>query len=237
MKKKIIIFTATYNESANIVKLIESIESLNLNLSLLIVDDNSPDNTGNIIQNYSSNKIKIKLIKRPKKLGLDTAHKIAYDYALENRYDYLVTMDADLSHDPIVIPEFIKNLSKHKFVIGSRYIKGGMCKMSWSRLFLSFYGNKFIKFVSGIESSEFTTSYRGFNLVGLKNFELKMVKSKGYSFFMETIFLLHKRNIIIKEIPITFLDRQYGKSKISKLELFRTLFNLFKIKFYDNAKL
>ena len=71
----------------------------------------------------------------------------------------------------------------------------------------------------------------------VKNFELKMVKSKGYSFFMETIFLLHKRNIIIKEIPITFLDRQYGKSKISKLELFRTLFNLFKIKFYDNAKL
>lgn len=230
MKANTLIFTATYNEADNIINFIQEIELLNLDLDLLIIDDNSPDNTSLIIKKHISKKIKIHLIKREKKLGLDTAHKLAYDYALNNSYKYLITMDADMSHNPKEIINFLKNLNAHKFVIGSRYIKGGSCNMNGMRLFLSIYGNKFIKFIFRINCNEFTTSYRGFDLANLNNFNLNMIKSKGYSFFMETLYLLHKKNIFIKEIPICFSDRTKGISKIPKIEIFRTLFNLFKLK-------
>jgi dolichol-phosphate mannosyltransferase len=230
MKANTLIFTATYNEADNIINFIQEIELLNLDLDLLIIDDNSPDNTSLIIRKYIPKKIKINLIKRDKKLGLDTAHKLAYNYALNKSYKYLITMDADMSHSPKEIINFLKNLNTHKFVIGSRYIKGGSCNMNGLRLFLSVYGNKFIKFIFRINCNEFTTSYRGFDLTSLNNFNLNMIKSKGYSFFMETLYLLHKKNIFIKEIPISFLDRTKGTSKIPKNEIFRTLFNLFKLK-------
>jgi dolichol-phosphate mannosyltransferase len=229
--KKILVFTATYNESENILNFIKSVDDLVINLTLLIIDDNSPDGTAKIIKGYNPKNIKVFLINRKKKLGLDTAHKIAYTYALDNKFSYLITMDADLSHDPKKIPEFINNLRISKFIIGSRYAKGGTCKMKWSRLFLSYYGNKLIKFILGIHSSEFTTSFRGFNLERLGSFDLNNIKSGGYSFFMETIYQLDKIKVPTHEIPIEFLDRKYGKSKIPKIELLRTLFNLIKLKF------
>ena len=166
------------------------------------------------------------LIERVKKLGLDSAHKAAFTYAIENNFDYLITMDADLSHDPKELPEFVKNLKNFSFVIGSRYINGGKCLMKGSRLVMSKLGNQIIKIVSGIKSNEFTTSYRGFDIKKLKNFDLNNVKTKGYSFFMGTLFELEKNNIEIKEIPITFYDRKKGVSKIPRAEIFRTLKNL-----------
>ena len=140
-------------------------------------------------------------------------------------------MDADLSHDPKEIPTFINLLDKHEFVIGSRYAEGGKCEMPLLRLFLSIIGNKIIKFILKINCNEFTTSYRGFNLLKLNNFYLNKVKSKGYSFFMETIFRIDQSGYEIFEIPIYFRNRTQGKSKIPKIEILRTLFNLFKIKF------
>ena len=141
-------------------------------------------------------------------------------------------MDADLSHNPKEIPKILEQLKNYKFVIGSRYIKGGRCQMSGYRLWLSVYGNKLIKNLLNINCNEFTTSYRGFNLKKLKNFNLNIVSSKGYSFFMETIYQIHKKKNLIKEIPITFIDRKKGKSKIPKIEIFRTFVNLFKIKLF-----
>ena len=140
-------------------------------------------------------------------------------------------MDADLSHDPKELPIFINNLRNFPFVIGSRYINGGKCLMKGFRLKMSKFGNKIIKTVSGIKSNEFTTSYRGFDLKNLKNFNLNNVKTKGYSFFMGTMFELEKNNIEIKEIPITFYDRKKGSSKIPRAEIFRTLKNLFFLTF------
>ena len=229
---KTLIFTATYNEAKNILKFINKVEKLNLNVDLLIIDDNSPDQTSKVITNYSKNKNYIKLIVRKNKQGLDTAHKLAYKFALKNNYQNLITMDADLSHNPKEIPKILEQLKNYKFVIGSRYIKGGRCQMSGYRLWLSFYGNKLIKNLLNINCNEFTTSYRGFNLKKLKNFNLNIVSSKGYSFFMETIYQIHKKKNLIKEIPITFIDRKKGKSKIPKIEIFRTFVNLFKIKFF-----
>ncbi len=229
-KNKILIFSATYNEAENIENFLNLIDELNLALDILLIDDNSPDNTWKKIQEYSKNKENIRLIIRNKKEGLDTAHKIAYEYSIKNNYDFLITLDADMSHDPKVIPKFIDKLKTCAFVLGSRYIKGGKCDMRRSRLFLSYFGNKFIKFVLSIDCNEFTSSYRGFNLKKLKDFNFKNISAKGYSFFMEAIFQIHNKGIGINQIPIYFADRKQGKSKIPKIELFRTLFNVVKLK-------
>ena len=225
--KRILVFSATYNEIENIRELISGIQKNLPNTSILIIDDNSPDKTQEVIKELKKRNNNLFLIEREKKLGLDSAHKAAYTYAIENNFDYLITMDADLSHDPKELPIFINNLRNFPFVIGSRYINGGKCLMKGFRLKMSKFGNKIIKTVSGIKSNEFTTSYRGFDLKNLKNFNLNNVKTKGYSFFMGTMFELEKNNIEIKEIPITFYDRKKGFSKIPKVEIFRTLKNLF----------
>ena len=231
MEKKILIFAATYNEAANIKNFIEKILELNINLDLLIIDDNSPDKTWEIVNNYKKNYKNILLIKRESKKGLDTAHKLAFNYAKEHNYNYLVTLDADFSHDPTKIPDFLNELKDQPFVIGSRYIKDGKNEMKLKRYILSVVGNKIIKFVLGINCDEFTSAYRGFNLNMLKNFDIDGVSSRGYSFFMETIYLLDSAGYNIKQIPIKFYDRLKGVSKIPKVEIFRTLKNLFLLKF------
>ena len=231
MEKKILIFAATYNEAENIKNFIEKILELNINLDLLIIDDNSPDKTWEIVNNYKKNNKNIVLIKRKDKEGLDTAHKLAFNYAKEHNYNYLVTLDADLSHDPTKIPNFLNELKDQPFVIGSRYIKDGKNEMKLKRYILSVVGNKIIKFVLGINCDDFTSAYRGFNLNMLKNFDINDVSSRGYSFFMETIYLLASAGYNIKQIPIKFDDRLKGVSKIPKVEIFRTLKNLFLLKF------
>ena len=225
--KKILVFTATYNEKENIKKLITLIFKHCSNANVLIVDDNSPDKTAEEIELLKNEFKNISLLKRDSKLGLDTAHKFAYKYALDKGYDYLITMDADLSHDPAELTNFISSLETYPFVIGSRYASGGKCLMKGKRLLMSKYGNILIKLVSRINCNEFTTSYRGFDLKKLGSFNLDTVKASGYSFFMKTIFEISKRKIEIKEIPITFKDRSQGYSKLPRIEIFRTLLNLF----------
>ena len=225
-EKEILIFTASYNEAENIEKLIKGIKKCLPLSSILIVDDNSPDKTQQKIIKLKKEINQINLIVREKKMGLDTAHKLAYEFAVKQKFNYLITMDADLSHDPNELINFIKNLEKNSFVIGSRYIRGGKCLMKGSRLLMSKLGNLVIKFFSNINCNEFTTSYRGFNINKLKGFHLNHVKESGYSFFMGTVFEINRRNFNIKEIPITFADREKGISKIPKLEIIRTLINL-----------
>ena len=234
--KKILVFTATYNERDNIETLIHSIIGNCPYADILIIDDNSPDKTFEKIQEEQNKYKNIFLLKRESKLGLDTAHKKAYDYAIKNDYDILITMDADLSHDPKEIKNFIYNLERFPFVIGSRYIDGGQCLMKGKRLIFSKYGNIIIKFLLNLNSHEYTTSYRGFNLKLLKGFNLNLVKNKGYSFFMGTLFEIANQGFAIKEIPIIFKDRGMGVSKIPRIEIFRTLINLLILFFKKKLK-
>ena len=226
---KILVFTATYNESENILKFINQVFNITDRVDLLIVDDNSPDKTFEIIKLHPLINKKIFLHVREKKLGLDTAHKFAYNYAKNNKYNKLITMDADLSHDPKEIPIIIKLLDQYEFVLGSRYVYGAKNKQRKIRYLLSYFGNKLIKIILDSELNEYTSSYRGFNLNKLKDFSLNKIKAGGYSFFMGTIYKLKLDNIKMIEIPIIFNDRHHGKSKIPKIEIFRTLFNLIKI--------
>ena len=227
---KTLVFTATYNEVQNIKKLISLIYKNFPKTDILVIDDNSPDLTYKLLKKLKKKYKNLKIKLRDKKYGLDSAHKFAYDFAKKNGYVKLITMDADLSHNPIEIKKIVRLLDKSEFVIGSRYIKGGKCEMAFLRYLISVIGNKFIKFFLGIKCNEFTSSYRGFNLIKLKNFSLKKIKSKGYSFFMETVYLINKKNFKITEIPIKFKNRIYGKSKIPKIEILRTFFNVIRLK-------
>ena len=230
MDKKILIFTATYNEAENIKDYLKKIEELNINADILIIDDNSPDQTWRIIQEYTKNKKNIHLIIRKKKEGLDTAHKMAYDYSIKNNYQYLITMDADLTHDPKKISEMLKELEKNPFVICSRYTQGGSTDITGFRLFISYFGTKFMKFIFNMNCDEFSCAYRGYSLNELKNFDMKNISSKGYSFFMEMIYHLHNKGVFIKEIPFFAKQRSSGKSKTPNIEIFRTLFNILRLK-------
>jgi len=223
---KTLVFTATYNEKKNIREFINSVFKASDKVDLLIIDDNSPDKTYNEIKKHNQFNKRLYLIIRKKKLGLDTAHKLGYEYARKNNYNKFITLDADLSHDPFEIPKFIKYLNYYDFVIGSRYILGAKNNQPLSRYIISYFGNKLIKFLLKSSLNEHTTSYRGFNLVKLNNFNLKLVKASGYSFFMGTIHALRQRNIRMIEIPIIFNDRVHGTSKIPKIEILRTMLNL-----------
>jgi len=204
----------------------------NFKPDLLIIDDNSPDGTYNKVQQMQKKFKNLFLIKRNGKLGLDTAHKEGYDFAKKNNYDYFITMDADFSHDPSELPNFVKNLNNFPIILGSRYVTGGNCLMSGRRLIISKYGNKFMKFIFKFDCNEFTTSYRGFNLKKLNDFHLNLIKTKGYSFFMGTIYEIFKKGFKVKEIPITFKDRSKGYSKIPRIEILRTLKNILFLKLF-----
>lgn len=223
---KILVFTATYNEKDNIEKLINVILKLGNDIKMLVIDDNSPDKTYEILEKISKKNDNLIVVKREKKLGLNTAHIMAYEYALKNNYDKLITLDADFSHDPNEITKIIDFLDKYDFVIGSRYIEGGKNVQPFFRYLISYLGNKLIKLVLKINLNEFTTSYRGFNLKKLNNFNLNQIKGKGYSFFMETVIVLNRLGYKCFEFPIHFKDRVQGKSKIPKIEIFRTFKNL-----------
>jgi len=233
-KKQILIFTATYNEKDSIILFLKKLYKFNrYKFKLLILDDNSPDKTFQIIKDFKKkNNIKnLKLIIRDKKLGLDTANKYAFNYAKKKKIRYLITLDSDLSHDPKKIVKIKNLLKKYSFIIGSRYIYGGKNELQGFRFFLSVTGNKIIKFFFKTKINEFTTAFRGFDLEVLKKIDFNNIKSKGYSFFMEVIYYLLKYKYSIKEIPIIFKVRQHGLSKISKIEIIRTIFNLIRLKF------
>jgi len=223
---KFLVFTATYNEKDNIEKLINVILKLRNDIKMLAIDDNSPDKTYEILEKISKKNYNLIVVKREKKLGLNTAYIVAYEYALKNNYDKLITLDADFSHDPNEITKIIDFLDKYDFVIGLRYTEGSKNAQPVFRYLISYLGNKLTKLVLKINLNEFTTSYRGFNLKKLNNFNLNQIKGKGYSFFMETVIVLNRLGYKCFEFPMHFKDRVQGKSKIPKIEIFRTFKNL-----------
>lgn len=143
-------------------------------------------------------------------------------------------MDSDLTHDVKILPKFIKKIKIYSFVIGSRYAPGGETDIKGWRFFISYIGNKIIKFIFNIKINEFTSSYRAFNLTKLKNFDFDKIKSNGYSFFMEVVYQINVMNYSMHEFPIHAKQRFKGNSKIPKIEIFRTIFNILRLKLKEN---
>ena len=227
--KKTLIFTATFNEALNIENLVKEIFHYVPTVDILVIDDNSPDGTGKILDKLAASNSQVKVIHRVGKLGLGTAHISGMEYALKNNYDALVTMDADFSHHPKYLPELLSLLETHDFVIGSRYVKGGGLGYGFVRTFISKTANFLARLLLSIKLQECTTSYRGFKKELLEKLLKKKISSTGYSFFFEMVYLVSGITKNVTEFPIYFADRVAGESKISKQEIIRGVTTLFKL--------
>ncbi len=232
--KKALIIIPTYNEAENIVRLINKILSLNIQnaeLEILIIDDNSVDGTSSLVKNMNSNKIHV--IDRERKLGLGTAYIRGFKYAIENNYDYVYEMDADFSHDPDSLPNFIEKLNEgYDLVIGSRYIHG-IAVVNWplSRLMISIGAGYYTRLITFLPVKDVTAGFMCYNVSSLKQIDLDKVKSNGYSFQIEMKYRMWKKKFKLIEIPIVFIDRRAGVSKMSRKIVYEAAFLVWKLVF------
>ena len=225
-KNKILVFIATYNENLNISDLFYNIIKISPEYDVLIIDDNSTDGTKGSLEKLNATHTCLTVIHRPRKMGVGSAHRAAMIYALKNEYDELVTMDADFSHSPGTIPQMLEKLKTSNFVIGSRYMKGGKSDYEGYRKWVSLIANKFSRLALGIKIHECTTSFRAFRVSLFNTLNLSVIKSNGYSFFMECVYELKCIDAEMTEVPIHFKDRFHGNSKIPKTEIFRSMYKL-----------
>ena len=227
----ILISIATFKEAENIVNLINKIRKKYSTTKILIINDFSEDNTKKLIE--KNNDQNLIYIERPKKLGLGTAHKLSIFYAIKNNFDYLLTLDADFSHDPVHIPDLLKLSGANNFVIGSRFCEGAKSDYQGPRKVISVCGNFFAKKLLKIELNEITTYFRVYSVKLLKKLPFDELNAQGYSLGVKLVWLMKKLNANLIETPIHFKDRNKGKSKIPKLQILISFFDLLSIKIKD----
>jgi dolichol-phosphate mannosyltransferase len=217
MAERSLIIIPTYNELENVKKIIPDILNRYENVEILVVDDNSPDGTGELVDQLMKQSERIKLLKRPGKMGLGTAYIAGFKYALANRYDFIFEMDADYSHDPKEIGNFLEAIKSCDLVLGSRY-KTGVNVINWPmrRLMLSYFANGYTRFITGLPIKDATGGFKCFRRKVLESIDLDSIKSNGYAFQIEMTFKAFKKGFRISEIPIIFIDRFQGTSKMSK---------------------
>ncbi|MGZ3332572.1 MAG: polyprenol monophosphomannose synthase [Gemmatimonadaceae bacterium] len=218
MPDRALVIVPTYNERFNIARLIPAILAQDPSLEVLVVDDGSPDGTGQIVDGIAANNARVHVIHRAAKLGLGTAYIAGFRWALERKYDLVFEMDADFSHNPERLPEFLEAIRESDVVLGSRYQNGHVNVVNWpmSRLFLSYAANIYARFVTGLPIFDTTGGFKCFRRNVLESIDLNSVKSNGYAFQIEMSYRAWKRGFQLFEIPIIFVDRTEGVSKMSK---------------------
>ncbi len=215
---RITVVTPTYNEAENLPRLVSALFALPLDLSILVVDDNSPDGTGRIADDLAAaHPGRLEVMHRPGKMGLRSAYLNGFQKILAGSADAIVQMDADFSHDPVVLVEMAKQLESCDLVLGSRYVEGGSVDVHWPawRKSLSAFGNVYSRTILGIPLRDVTTGYRMWRRGTLSQMPLERIQSSGYVFQVEMAYLAYCLEFTIKELPIYFPDRRWGKSKIS----------------------
>lgn len=214
---KSLIIIPTYNEKENIQRLVQALFDLGQEIEVLIVDDSSPDGTGDIADRLASRDGRVHVLHRPGKLGLGSAYIQGFKFALHHGYDLIFEMDADFSHDPRYIPLFLEKIQECDLVLGSRYVYGvNVINWPMSRLLLSYFANLYTKVITGLPIKDATGGFKCFRRKTLEAIDLDQVKSDGYSFQIEMTFKCWKKGFRICEIPIIFYERQKGHSKMSK---------------------
>ena len=234
MKDNSLIIIPTYNEAENIVTVINKILSIDDNNSILVVDDNSPDGTSNIVENLKNDNLdKLFLITRDKKDGLGSAYKEGFKWALENKYSYIFEMDADLSHDPNEIKNLKRLLINNEcdVAIGSRYLEG-VSVVNWplSRIFLSYFANIYVRVITSMPVKDSTSGFIGYSNEALSSLNINKIKFNGYAFQIEMKFKLWKKNFKLMEHQIIFVNREHGKSKMNKSIIFEAIIGVIKLK-------
>lgn len=229
--KKILIIIPTYNEIENITKLIPLLLDMYPFINLLIVDDNSPDGTAEFVNKLSQADDRVNLLKRERKMGLGTAYVAGFRYMLENNYDLAFEMDADFSHDPKEIKNFLNAAEENDLVIGSRYINGvNVINWPMMRLLLSWFANRYTRFITGMPINDSTGGFKCFKREVLQSINLEKIRSNGYAFQIEMNFKAWKKGFKLKEIPIIFIDRVQGTSKMSKKIVYEAIFMVWKLR-------
>ena len=214
---KALIVMPTYNERENITPIVEEILRYAPQVDILIVDDNSPDGTGDIVESLHARFPNVSALHRTGKLGLGTAYVAGFRYALEHGYELVFEMDADFSHDPRYLPDLLAEAEHADVVIGSRYVRGGGTP-NWSpfRRFISGGGNIFARTVLNLPIKDATAGYRCYRSTVLASLDLGTITSQGYAFQVEMTYRTLQRGFRVSEVPILFVDRRVGKSKMSR---------------------
>jgi dolichol-phosphate mannosyltransferase len=216
--ERALVIVPTYNERENIERLIATVLGQDASLDVLVVDDGSPDGTGEIADRLAEQNPRVHAVHRPKKMGLGTAYLTGFRWALERDYDFIFEMDADFSHDPAHLPQFLSAIQSCDLVLGSRYRNGRVTVVNWpmTRLLLSYCANIYARVITGLELGDATGGFKCFRRSVLEAIPLDEVRSNGYAFQIEMSFRAVRKNFRITEIPIVFVDRTDGVSKMSK---------------------
>lgn len=214
---KSLIIVPTYNELENIRRLLPELMALDPDIRVLVVDDNSPDGTGKLADEMAAENERISVLHRPEKQGLGSAYVAGFRYAVQHDVDCVFEMDADFSHDPAMIPRFIEEIASCDVVIGSRYISGiNVVNWPMSRLLLSYFANIYTRVVTGMTIRDTTSGFKCFRREVLERIDLDSVRSDGYAFQIEMNFRCWRKGYRVREIPIIFVDRRSGTSKLSR---------------------
>lgn len=228
---KPVVIVPTYNEHDNIDTLIADLLALPVGLSVIVVDDNSPDGTGQLADAWAARESRVDVIHRAGKLGLGTAYIAGFQRALANGFDRIMTMDADFSHHPRYVPALLALGRERDLVIGSRYVKGGgTLNCAWKRRALSRGANAFARLVLGLRARDCTAGFRCYRREVLESVDLDTLFSNGYSFLIEMIYRVQRGRWSIGETPIVFEDRRLGTSKISRQEVYRALYTVLRLR-------
>lgn len=235
--ERALVIVPTYNERENVARLIDAVLKQDPRLEVLVVDDGSPDGTGDIVENLGSTDARVHVLRREKKMGLGTAYIAGFRWSLERRYDYTFEMDADFSHDPAHLPQLLKEIQTADLVLGSRYRDGKVTVVNWpmSRLLLSYFANVYARVVTGLPLWDSTGGFKCYRRAVLEAIELAKVRSNGYAFQIEMSFRAWKKNFRIVEIPIVFVDRTEGTSKMSKAIVREAVWMVWRLRFWDIA--
>lgn len=203
-------------------------------LEVLVVDDGSPDGTAGIVEAIGAQTERVHILKRAKKMGLGTAYKAGFKWALERSYDYVFEMDADFSHDPGHLPEFLRAIETADLVIGSRYRDGKVTVVNWpmGRLLLSYFANVYARVVTGVPLWDLTAGFKCFRRTVLESIDLDDIRSNGYAFQIEMHFRAWRKRFRIVEIPIVFVDRTEGTSKMSKHIVREAVWMVWRLRFW-----
>jgi dolichol-phosphate mannosyltransferase len=216
--EKALVVIPTYNEAVNLPVIVPRVLAEDPRLQVLVVDDNSPDGTGKMADEMAAANPRIHAIHRAGKLGLGTAYIAGFKWALERDYDYVFEMDADFSHDPDHLKDFLKAIEDADVVLGSRYLEGKVTIVNWpmSRLMLSYFANVYARWMTGLRIWDLTGGFKCFRRRVLEAIDLTQVGSNGYAFQIEMSFRAWRKGFKLREIPIVFVDRTEGQSKMNK---------------------
>jgi dolichol-phosphate mannosyltransferase len=232
--ERALVIIPTFNERDNISRIIDAVLKQDARLEVLVVDDGSPDGTGDIVETLSAQSPRVHLLRRPKKMGLGTAYIAGFKWSLERNYEYTFEMDADFSHDPAHLPEFLRTIQTADLVIGSRYGGGKVSVVNWpiNRLLLSYFANVYARIVTGLYIWDLTAGFKCYRRAVLQAVALDEVRSNGYAFQIEMSFRTWKKNFRIVEIPIVFVDRTEGTSKMSKAIVREAVWMVWRLRFW-----